>query len=188
MIPRLEIGGYCSACRGGQSQMQIRFLSSDDAAEYSRLRLEMLEGEPQAFSSSAEEHRSLSIDDVRKRIGSVEDEQFIVGAFEGARLVGAVGFYREKGRKTHHKGRIWGVYVAPEERGAGLARRMLETLLKRVSTFSGLEQVLLSVAATQAAALHVYESLGFERWGCEPRGLRIGDQYIDEHYMILRLK
>lgn len=168
--------------------MQIRILTVDDAAEYWRLRLEMLEGDPQAFSSSAEEHRLLSIDEVGQRIGSVVEQQFIVGAFEDARLVGTVGFFRDKGLKTRHKGRVWGVYVAPEKRGGGLAGKMLETLLERVSSFSGLEQILLSVAATQTAALRVYESLGFEGWGREPRALRVGDQYIDEHYMILRLK
>jgi ribosomal protein S18 acetylase RimI-like enzyme len=168
--------------------MEIRFLTPDDSTEYWRLRLEMLEGEPQAFSSSAEEHRSLDLDELRRRIGSVDAEQFIVGAFEGSRLLGAAGFHRDKGRKTRHKGRIWGVYVSPAERGRGLARKILETLLQRASTMGGLEQILLSVAATQTPALHLYQSLGFEPWGCEPRGLRSGDQYIDEHYMILQLK
>jgi ribosomal protein S18 acetylase RimI-like enzyme len=168
--------------------MQIRFLTPDDAPEYSRLRLEMLQLEPQAFSSSAEEHRSLSMDELRRRIGSVEEDQFIVGAVEEGRLFGVVGFYREKGLKTRHKGRIWGVYVTPDKRDQGLARKMFETLLQRASTIASLEQILLSVAATQTAAFRLYQSLGFQSWGCEPRGLRVGDQWIDEHYMILRLK
>jgi ribosomal protein S18 acetylase RimI-like enzyme len=168
--------------------MEIRFLIPDDAPEYSRLRLEMLELEPQAFSSSVEEHRSLSIDEVRRRLGSIAEDQFIVGAFEDGRLSGVVGFYREKGIKTRHKGHIWGVYVKPEIRGQGLARKMLQTALQRASTIGGLERVLLSVAATQSAAFRLYESLGFESWGCEPRALRVGDRYLDEHYLILRLK
>jgi len=168
--------------------MEIRFLTADDAAEYWRLRLEMLETEPQAFSSSAQDHASLSLDELRKRIAVPDGDQFIVGAFEGTRLFGAAGFHREKGLKTRHKGRVWGVYVSPEKRGAGVARSMLETLLQRASAISGLEQLLLSVAASQTSAFRLYQSLGFESWGCEPRGLCIGDQYIDEHYMILRLK
>jgi ribosomal protein S18 acetylase RimI-like enzyme len=170
------------------AHMQIRFLTPDDAPEYSRLRLEMLELEPQAFSSSAEEHRSLTLDEVRRRMGSIDEDQFIVGAFQDGRLLGVVGFYREKGLKTRHKGRIWGVYVTPEKRGRGVARKLLETLLQRACIIPGLEQILLSVAATQTAAFDLYQSLGFESWGCEPRGLRIADQWIDEHYMVLRLK
>ena len=169
-------------------QIAIRFLTGEDAAEYWRLRLEMLEREPQAFSASAEEHRWLGIDVVRERIAPLEEEQFIVGAFERARLAGAVGFYRDKGLKTRHKGHVWGVYVEPQQRGAGLGRKMLETLLQHAAAISGLAQVLLSVAATQTPALRLYESLGFQRWGCEPKALRIGDQYIDELHMILGLK
>jgi RimJ/RimL family protein N-acetyltransferase len=168
--------------------MEIRFLTPDDAPEYRRLRLEMLEGEPRAFSSSVEEHQMLSMDELRRRIGSVEEDQFMVGAFNDGRLLGVVGFHREKGLKTRHKGRIWGVYVAPEKRGHGHARKMFQTILQRASTIAGLEQILLSVAAAQTAAFRLYQSLGFESWGCEPRGLRVGDEYIDEHYMILRLK
>lgn len=167
--------------------MEIRFLTPDDAAEYSRLRLEMLQREPQAFSSSPEEHHSLSMAERRRRIGSAAEDQFIVGAFEDGRMFGAAGFHREKGPKTRHKGRVWGVYLAPEKRGQGLARKMLEAILHRVVTIGGLEQILLSVAATQTAAFRLYQSMGFVSWGCEPRGLRVGDQYIDEHYMILRL-
>jgi ribosomal protein S18 acetylase RimI-like enzyme len=167
---------------------EIRILTADDCTEYWRLRLEMLEGEPQAFSSSAQEHRLLDLVELHRRIGSVETEQFIVGAFEGTRLFGTAGFHRDKGLKTRHKGHIWGVYVSPAKRGQGFARKLLETLLQRASTISGIEQVLLSVAATQAPAVRLYQSLGFELWGCEPRGLRVGDQYIDERYMILRLK
>jgi RimJ/RimL family protein N-acetyltransferase len=168
--------------------MEIRFLTPGDAPEYWRLRLEMLELEPQAFSSSAEEHRSLTMDELRRRIGSSQEDQFIVGAFEDGRLLGVAGFHREKGLKTRHKGRIWGVYVTSQRRGQGLARKMLETVLQRAFTIAGLEQVLLSVAATQTAAFRLYQSLGFESWGCEPRALRVCDQWIDEHYMILRLK
>ena len=168
--------------------MEIRFLSGDDAGEYWRLRLEALEGDPEAFSASAEDHRSLSLDEVRKRLGSESQEQFVVGAVEDGRLIGTAGFYREKGLKTRHKGRIWGVYVTPAGRGAGIGKRMLHKVLERVAEMEGLDQVLLSVAATQSAAFCLYRSLGFELFGREPRALRIGNRFVDEQYLALRLK
>jgi len=53
---------------------------------------------------------------------------------------------------------------------------------------NGSEQVLLSVATTQTAAARLYRSLGFESFGCEPKALKIGDRFVDEEYMVLRLR
>jgi ribosomal protein S18 acetylase RimI-like enzyme len=167
---------------------EIRYLTGNDASEYWRLRLEALEGDPEAFSASAQEHRTLGLDEVRKRLGFEGGDQFVVGALQGGRLIGTAGFYREQNLKTRHKGRIWGVYVTPARRGAGVGKRMLQTILKRVAEMKGLEQVLLSVAATQTAAFRLYCALGFELFGCEPRALKIGDRFIDEQYLVLRLK
>jgi ribosomal protein S18 acetylase RimI-like enzyme len=168
--------------------MEIRFLTAHDASEYWNLRLEALEGDPEAFSASAQEHRSLSLEEVVRRLGSDGGEMFVVGALYDGRLSGTAGFYREKGLKTRHKGRIWGLYVTPRLRGAGIGKKMLQRVLERAAEMEGLEQVLLSVAATQTAAFRLYCSLGFEVFGCEPRALRIGDRFIDEQYLILRLK
>jgi ribosomal protein S18 acetylase RimI-like enzyme len=112
----------------------------------------------------------------------------VVGAFEGGLLLGNAGFYRDRGLKTRHKGRVWGVYVTPSRRGAGTAKAMMRELLKRAESIDGVEQVLLSVAATQGAAIRLYQSLGFEPFGCEPRALKIGARRIDENYMILQFK
>ena len=62
--------------------MEIRFLTPDDADAYWKLRLEALQGDPEAFSSSAEEHQSVSLHEIRARLGSSEGDSFVAGAFE----------------------------------------------------------------------------------------------------------
>ena len=64
---------------------------------------------------------------------------------------------------------------------------MMKLLLKRGVAISGLEQVLLSVTRTQTAALALYRSLGFEPFGTEPRALNINGEFIDQHYLVIRL-
>lgn len=165
--------------------MEIRLLTGDDASEYWKLRLEALEGDPEAFSSSAEEHKALSMDEVKRRLGADGGDFLVAGAFENGRLVGTAGFYREKGPKVRHKGHIWGVYVTPAHRGAGVGRKIMQLALDRGWAIDGIEQVLLSVTATQTAAAKLYQSLGFVSFGREPHALKIGDRFIDEEYYIL---
>lgn len=123
--------------------MDIRILAPEDAAEWLRLRLEALRGDPEAFSASLEEYESLSAEEVKKRLWSSPDA-FVVGAFADARMIGMAGFYRDKGSKTRHKGRVWGVYVTPEHRGQGIGRRMMRMLLDHGIAVKGIQQVLLS--------------------------------------------
>lgn len=100
--------------------MDMRLLTSDDASEWLRLRLEALQADPEAFSASFEEYGALSLEEVKRRLWSATDA-FVVGTYDADRLIGIAGFYREPGIKTRHKGRVWGVYVTASKRGQGLA-------------------------------------------------------------------
>ena len=61
-------------------------------------------------------------------------------------------------------------------------------MLKRCLSISnlGVEQVQLSVAA-DTAAHKLYSSLGFESFGFEKAAMKVGDVYVDEHHMVLRI-
>jgi len=97
-------------------------------------------------------------------------------------------FLREQGLKDAHKGRIYGVYVSAAHRGKGIGRALIGRIIEFAKQDKSLEQILISVAATQAAARELYRSLGFEPYGVEPRALKIGSSYIDEEHMILRVR
>jgi len=164
--------------------MEIRRLTDLDAESYRQLRHEALEREPQAFTESAAEHQAMTLEKIRDRLVTVDDS-FVLGAFIDRQLIGMAGFFRQRGEKIRHRGGIWGVYVSEECRGRGVGRALLAELIGLLQLLPGIEQVTLAVSRQNAGARTLYESLGFEVYGCEKGALKIGDEYVDEELLVL---
>jgi ribosomal protein S18 acetylase RimI-like enzyme len=77
-------------------------------------------------------------------------------------------------------------FLAPWSRGHGLARRMIETV-EEAARAAGFAVLNLDVRATQEAAIGLYETMGFHRWGTHPAYARVDGKVIPGHYYFKRL-
>lgn len=166
--------------------MIIRRLSPDDLTAYRNLRLECIEANPSAVSFSYDEESELPPDQMRQRLVHTP-HQAMFGAFDGANLMAMAGFRREPRTKIHHRGDIFGVYVAPAARGTGLSQKLLEALLDHVRTIPEMVVVNLSVRTTNDPARALYRRLGFDVTGIDKRAIFADGAYHDEERMTLDL-
>ena len=103
------------------------------------------------------------------------------GWIESSPLAGVVGFRMHASTKVRHKGVLWGMYVRLNARGTGLAASLVQRVIEQAPPF--LEEILLTVVASNAAACRLYRAAGFEQYGLERRALKIGNNYYDEALM-----
>jgi GNAT superfamily N-acetyltransferase len=164
----------------------IRLLEASDAEAFHQLRLEGLRESAPAFGSSYEEECDRPIAAVAERLSRDPAESFVLGAIESSgALVGVVGFYRGNRRKDRHKGHVWGMVVAPQVRGRGVGRALLESLIGRARDIEGLASLHLSVTLGQDAARRLYLSCGFDPYGLELDALRVEGVSYDQEHMVL---
>jgi ribosomal protein S18 acetylase RimI-like enzyme len=158
----------------------IRQLLPADAALYRAFRLAALAESPEAFGSDHATESAAPVENFAATLGG----GYVAGAFLDGRLVATAGFRRLDREKTRHRGDIWGVYVAPDARSAGVGRRVMEHLLAHAR--ARVQQVHLCVTAGNGAAIALYDRLGFVRYGTDPRALLVNGRYLDEYLMVLR--
>ena len=86
-----------------------------------------------------------------------------------------------------HAVQIQSAFIAPWARGHGLARDLMLALEARARVLKF--QILnLDVRATQAAAIRLYETLGYIRWGSHPAYAFVKGQFVEGHFYYKNLR
>ena len=148
-----------------------------DLMAYKALRDAMLTAHPEAFTSDAETEGQRDLSSYRNRLtgGASGGTLFTLVALDDGRLIGALTCEREPRLKVQHLAHLIGMMVADTHRGHGIGRALLAAAIEKLKATPGLAQVTLSVTAGNRAAIGLYESLGFERYGCLPDAIRLPD-------------
>jgi ribosomal protein S18 acetylase RimI-like enzyme len=171
-------------------QFHIRRLREGDLGVYRALMLRAYGEDPRSFTSSASEASARPISWWKARLVPVpRGSQVIVGAFAvGGELIGTSGIAFEQGAKTNHKAMVFGLYVIPACRRAGVARALVRAVLDVAEKRRRIQGVQLTVTRRNQAARHLYEAFGFTSWGLEPLAIREGGEYEDKVHMWLDLR
>ena len=157
---------------------RIRLLTPDESALYRDIRLEGLQQDPDAFSSTFAQESAMPLSWFAERI--VKGNVF--GAFTRGELLGVAGYWLKESAKERHKATLWGMYVRSSARGAGLGERLMETIIKHAS--GRVELLQLGVATGNEAALRLYIKTGFSEYGREMKALKVDGRYSDEILMV----
>jgi ribosomal protein S18 acetylase RimI-like enzyme len=166
-----------------QKLLKVRRLEPNHFAIYREIRLEGLKNHPEAFSASWETESARPASWWAERL---ETNIVLGGWINDSPLAGVVGFRMNGTTKVRHKGTLWGMYVRPDARGTGLAASLVQHVIELGRPF--LQDILLTVVASNAAACRLYRAAGFEQYGLERHALKIGDTYYDEALMALSLR
>ena len=165
--------------------MEIRQLHGNDAESYRALRHEALLKNPEAFGSSYEDERNYAASDYRQRLDSKFTYTF--GAFNESQLVGVVTLVPEGKVKLKHRANIFAMYVTPAQRGQSTGRLLMKKAIQQANELTNIEQIYLTVNASNEPAKKLYTSLGFETYGLDKNAMRIDGSYHDEELMVLFL-
>jgi RimJ/RimL family protein N-acetyltransferase len=160
--------------------VEIRRLAHEDTSDVSRyrnIRLEALQANPEAFGSTFDFENTQPLSWFSDRLGS----STVLGAFGDGELVGVASFALQHGEKQAHKGTIWGMYVRPAARSAGVGRRLVDAVCSLAR--HQVELIQLTVVVDNEQARKLYARSGFSEYGIEKRALKQAGRYYDQVLM-----
>jgi len=169
--------------------MVIRNVVASDAANYFKLRVQSEEELPQFVGLSVERELAAGQEGISSLLSGYSTEGTIaLGAFEGGQLLGALALSRKNSAKYRHKAFLWGMYIFPEYRGAGVAQALMQAAIAWAQEQPEIIAITLQVTLSNIRGQQFYKRFGFTIFGTEQRSLFAAGQFHGVHYMELEVK
>jgi GNAT superfamily N-acetyltransferase len=171
------------------TERTIRRLEPADAQHYRAFMLEAYANHPEAFTSSPHERAALPLSWWEARLHTAPDApERVLGAFVQSTLVAAAGLAMERGIKTSHKSRLFGMVVAPAHRRFGVGEALVKAVLDEARRITPLALVQLTVTDINLSARQLYARCGFIEFGLEPMAVCVDGQYFGKCHMWFDLR
>lgn len=112
----------------------------------------------------------------------VPDRTLIVGRIDGV-IAGSIQLVRSSlgGGQPGFAASVEHHFVAPWARGNGLAKGLLRKA-EAISRDGGVQLLKLSVRSTQSAAVHLYEVMGYGRWGVLDKYEKVDGRFVSGYF------
>ncbi len=137
--------------------------------------------EPKEITVSLQQERTF----IQNNLDS--ERNLLILAFDGDRHIGncavnSIGTYTRYAHRCEIAIALYQKYC-----GRGIGKKMMELALEKAAEM-GYEQAELEVAASNENAVHLYESLGFRKYGTFPDNMKYQDgSYEDSFWMMRKL-
>ncbi|AIE86357.1 GNAT family N-acetyltransferase [Fimbriimonas ginsengisoli] len=137
----------------------VRKLRPQEWKVYKALRMESLSTDPQAFGAllSTTLERPDEYWAARLQDSLADSGHSLLFAMKEERPVGMVGCFPDEEPRTAY---VISMYVTPSERGRGVSRLLMTSLLEELS--ENFDTAILDVNVLQTPAVSLYRSLGFQ--------------------------
>jgi RimJ/RimL family protein N-acetyltransferase len=169
----------------------VRPLEESDFQAFLDVQSVALRSSPEVFGSDYDWFDALSMLSKDQRYAKYMHYpyRYLLGAFSAqGELHGMIGFSTDKSRsKIRHKSKIWGMYVAPEMRGKGLATLLVGSVVDTARDIE-CELIQLAVGTQNVASYQLYLRSGFSVYGTEAKAMLVDDVFVDEYLMVKFLR
>lgn len=167
------------------TEISVRRLAEEDWDEYRQTRLRALKESPEAFVASADEEVDYPEERWRDRM---RRSQRLLAERDGQAMgVASVG---SENTADDTVGELFGLWVSPDARGSGVARRLLEAAAQAARE-SEMKHLVYWVGTDNGRAVAFASSFGFRptdnRRPMPIRGAEVEDEDAEEMAMVLPL-